>query len=1054
IHGFEPNQKPIEPDESLQYIHPEDREHYLKLIYENASSGQPFEFDLRIIRNDGSIRYIETRGEPVFDEKGQLVRLFGTVLDITERKQVEQALQVSQARFAGILEVANDAIISVDSKQRITLFNQGAEKIFGYTANEILGQPLDLLLPTCAREIHRQHITNFAESVGKARSMGDRSQIFGRRKDGTEFPAEASISKLEINGERIFTAILRDISSRKRAEEELRLNKEQLQLALDGSGDGFWDWNIVTGEVYLSPRYLEMLGYKFDEFPQEFHTWERLIHPDDKPWIIDNLNAHLQDSSIPYKFDYRMLTKSGEWKWISNYGKVVTRDPNGNPLRMTGTHRDVSDRKRAEEALQQSQARLEKIMNNVPGAIYGVIQHLDGSFTFEYISATVQEIYELEPEQVLKNSFLIQDCIHPDDQASFYLAINISAQTLEPFNHEWRIITASGKLKWLQGRSKPERLNNGDTIWHGVVFDITNRKIVEQEIHKLSTALENTVEGISRLDTQGRYSSVNKSYARTTGYQPEELIGMEWQHTVHPEDCEKMILAYQQMLEVGKVEAEARGIRKDGSIFYKRVVMITAYDDQNRFIGHYCFMKDITDRKQEQFALQESKKRYQTLTEASPICIFSTDQFGNCNYVNQRWSEITGLSLEEAFDSGWTKTIHPQDSDHVLAEWYEATAAKLPFKSEYRFLHPNGKITWVIGQGLPEISNNGEIIGYIGTITDISDRKRAEQQLRWKEALLRAMTSVSPLAFYVVDNRTDTILYFNHRFCEIWGIEHLEERMRQGLLKNNDTIPDCIPLLKDVEAFAASCKPLQNEQNRIVVEDEIPFSDGRIIRRFSAQIRDETDYYFGRLYIFEDITQRKQVEQEFQQAKEAAEAANLAKSEFLANMSHELRTPLNGILGYAQILQRDKNSTPKQQEGVKIISQCGTHLLTLINDILDLSKIEAGKLELYPEEFNFPSFLTSVTEIFRLKAIQKGITFTYLPLNSIPTVIYADEKRLRQVLMNLLSNAIKFTDTGSVTFKVYVATDLVTDVADGEFVSPKALSSRENLCTTNNTSVT
>ncbi|HBY78180.1 MAG TPA: hypothetical protein DEG47_14520, partial [Cyanobacteria bacterium UBA11148] len=301
IHGFEPNQKPIEPDESLQYIHPEDREHYLKLIYENASSGQPFEFDLRIIRNDGSIRYIETRGEPVFDEKGQLVRLFGTVLDITERKQVEQALQVSQARFAGILEVANDAIISVDSKQRITLFNQGAEKIFGYTANEILGQPLDLLLPTCAREIHRQHITNFAESVGKARSMGDRSQIFGRRKDGTEFPAEASISKLEINGERIFTAILRDISSRKRAEEELRLNKEQLQLALDGSGDGFWDWNIVTGEVYLSPRYLEMLGYKFDEFPQEFHTWERLIHPDDKPWIIDNLNAHLQDSSIPYK---------------------------------------------------------------------------------------------------------------------------------------------------------------------------------------------------------------------------------------------------------------------------------------------------------------------------------------------------------------------------------------------------------------------------------------------------------------------------------------------------------------------------------------------------------------------------------------------------------------------------------------------------------------------------------------------------------------------------------------------------------------------------------
>ena len=157
-----------------------------------------------------------------------------------------------------------------------------------------------------------------------------------------------------------------------------------------------------------------------------------------------------------------------------------------------------------------------------------------------------------------------------------------------------------------------------------------------------------------------------------------------------------------------------------------------------------------------------------------------------------------------------------------------------------------------------------------------------------------------------------------------------------------------------------------------------------------------------------------------QKAKEAADAANRAKSTFLANMSHELRTPLNGILGYAQIFQADKNCTPKQKDGINIIYQCGTHLLTLINDILDLSKIEAEKLELYPEDFHFPSFLTSVTDIFRLKAAQKFINFTYLALNPLPRVIHADQKRLRQVLMNLLSNAVKFTDTGSVTFKVEV----------------------------------
>ncbi|HEY9830110.1 MAG TPA: PAS domain S-box protein, partial [Stenomitos sp.] len=506
---------------------------------------------------------------------------------IAEREQTEAALQASQARFAGILEIANDAIITVNAEQRITLFNQGAEKIFGYTADEVLGQPLRVLLPESVRSMHHQYVSTFTQSFAKARRMGERSEIFGRRKDGTEFPAEASISQLEINGEKFLTTILRDISARKlaeaalkakteeldrffcaaldllciantegyflrlnpqwektlgyrlehlegtkfldyvhpedlentldaiaqladqqeiphfvnryrcrdgsyrwiewrsvpvgnliyasardistrkraeealrqseatnrsilstipdlliwmnqdgtyleitvgkefnlfspeksyvgttiynvlpypiarqrmeyvqralqtgelqiyehqlmvegetryeetriaasengkvlvmvrditarkRTEEILREREEQLQLALEGSGDGFWDWKVQTGEVYFSPRYLEMLGYEAEELPHNFSTWDRLIHPDDKPWVMQTLKAHLADSSVPYHFDYRMLTKGGEWKWIANYGKVVARDQNGTPLRMTGTHRDVSDRKRA-----------------------------------------------------------------------------------------------------------------------------------------------------------------------------------------------------------------------------------------------------------------------------------------------------------------------------------------------------------------------------------------------------------------------------------------------------------------------------------------------------------------------------------------------------------------------------------------------------------------------------------------------------------------------------------------------------------------------------------
>ncbi|WP_375478731.1 diguanylate cyclase domain-containing protein [uncultured Nostoc sp.] len=142
----------------------------------------------------------------------------------------------------------------------------------------------------------------------------------------------------------------------------------------------------------------------------------------------------------------------------------------------------------------------------------------------------------------------------------------------------------------------------------------------------------------------------------------------------------------------------------------------------------------------------------------------------------------------------------------------------------------------------------------------LQEHQRAESELRWRETLLRSMTDTSLLGFFVVDNHTDEILYFNHHFCKIWGIEHLEDQMRLGALKNNDIIPECIPSIVDVSVFIESLKLLQSEENRSTIEDEILFVDGRTIRRFSSQIRDTQDRYFGRLYIFEDITSRKQIE--------------------------------------------------------------------------------------------------------------------------------------------------------------------------------------------------
>ena len=169
-----------------------------------------------------------------------------------------------------------------------------------------------------------------------------------------------------------------------------------------------------------------------------------------------------------------------------------------------------------------------------------------------------------------------------------------------------------------------------------------------------------------------------------------------------------------------------------------------------------------------------------------------------------------------------------------------------------------------------------------------------------------------------------------------------------------------------------------------------------------------------------EVQQREQAETGLIAAKVEADKANQAKSEFLANMSHEVRTPLNGILGYAQILQSSKNFNEKERKGLNIIHQCGTHLLTLINDVLDLSKIEARKMELYATDFHFPAFLEGVSEIFNIRADQKKISFICQFDSDLPSGVRADEKRLRQVLINLLGNAVKFTSHGAVTFKVKI----------------------------------
>lgn len=255
-----------------------------------------------------------------------------------------------------------------------------------------------------------------------------------------------------------------------------------------------------------------------------------------------------------------------------------------------------------------------------------------------------------------------------------------------------------------------------------------------------------------------------------------------------------------------------------------------------------------TEYKQAQEALRQSESTLHSFFESAPMMMGIVELVDN-DILHISDNPATAKFLGFTPETMQNRLVQKMGgAQKHLTQWIhyyrQAELSQSPIKFEYAYETPQGEI-WLSATVSAIAQNCGSRQQFAYVVEDITDRlaarrerQQAEAQLRWKEALLRSMNSVSPLAFYVVDNRTDDILYFNDRFWQIWDIEHLKERMEKRELKNQDIIPECLQLIVDVPTFAASCQPLQSEENRCIVEDEISFNDGRIIRRFSTQIRD------------------------------------------------------------------------------------------------------------------------------------------------------------------------------------------------------------------------
>ena len=420
-------------------------------------------------------------------------------------------------------------------------------------------------------------------------------------------------------------------------------------------------------------------------------------------------------------------------------------------------------------------------------------------------------------------------------------------------------------------------------------------------------------------------------------------------------------------------------------------------------------------------ANRQSENRFQQLAASAPGMIYTFTQRADGSYafeyVSSACREIVGLEPEEILADAdhLLRQIHPDDQPIYQAAVAHSSATLEPFVLSLRQRTATGQIKWLEASSRPLRHRDGRITWY-GILLDVTDRKQLEESLRQSEEKTKTILNSAVAAIASMRVFQDHRWYIDQVSD---GVERLTGYPAEAFVQDQDL---WINLIEPADWQPVAAEVFRNifAEQTATYEYRLYHQQGhtRWISQTSNSWWDEEQKCWLVTAFSVDITDRKQAEQELQQAKEAAEIANQAKSIFLANMSHELRTPLNAILGFSQLLQRGAHFLPEEREHLRLIQSSGNHLLKLINEILDLSKVEAGKILLEPEKTDLYALLNLVRDTLSDRAYRKNLQFSLNIHPDVPPYIIVDERKLQQVLLNLLNNAIKFTQTGSVTLEV------------------------------------
>lgn len=681
--------------------------------------------------------------------------------------------------------------------------------------------------------------------------------------------------------------------------------------------------------------------------------------------------------------------------------KTVTRIQLNDQEKLLECFVDISERKNAENALREKTALLSGLLASIPDIIFfkdrqGVylgcnpeFSRFVGKDTAGIIGSTDYDLFGKD----VADSFREQDRIMMDKG--------------EPRRNEEWIEYPDGTKILIETLKAPLRDAEGKIIGLlGVSRDITKRKMAEEENIRLASIVASSDDAIIGINLDGSVASWNRGAEKMYGYAASEVLGRHISMLVPPDKTGEQKEVIAKIKNGQRVEhLETVRLRKDGQSMTVSLSISPIENMEGRITGISAIARDITRQKQAEAELRKLSRAVQE----SPATVVITDVKGNINYVNPKFTRITGYSLQEVIGQNPRILKSGETTSDDYKELWNTITSGREWRGVFHNKKKNGELYWESASISPIKDEQGVITNYIAVKEDITAMKKAQDEL----AKLSLVASKTDNAVIITNNQGFTE-WVNDGFIRLTGYTLAEMigkkpgPVLQGPATDPATIKRIREKLKKKEPFTEEIlNYTKNGESKWISMDITPiYNDrGEVVKFISIQ---------------RDITRRKETEAALQQATEAAVAANQAKSEFLANMSHEIRTPMNAIIGIADLLW-ETSLTPEQRQYVQISRSAGENLLLLINDILDLSKVEAGQLTLEHIPFDLFSIIDKTCEVMAVRSHSRNLELACRISPDIPQHIKGDPTRLRQVITNLLGNAVKFTEKGEIVLTVLPA---------------------------------